>query len=603
MTKRREQVTIVSIGHVDHGKSTLIGRLLADTNSLPEGKLEAIKAYCEKNAKVFEYAFLLDALKEEQAQGITIDAARCFFKTDKRDYLIIDAPGHFEFVKNMITGASRADASIIVIDAKEGIRENTKRHGYLLSILGIANVCVAVNKMDLVNYEEKIFRSLQEEYTGFLSSVGITEVSFIPISARNGENIVHRSENLRWFSGRTLLEEIEQWKLEDESPKKDFRLFVQDVYKFTEGQDERRIIAGTIDYGEIHVGDRVVFSPSGKKSHIETIEIFPHSLERAYAGQSIGLTISDNFYYVSPGELLSKEGEKEPYVSKRFLAHVFWIENAPLLVNKPYQAKIGTQNVVLRITNIQKVIDSTDPQNITNKDKLERYDIGVCVIENTKPVVFDAGKDFKKTARFVIINEYHISGCGIILEPLEDKFVSLEEEIAKREKLWEKGYISKEKREKRNQHQGKFVLLTGQNSKKIQHIAKLLEKKLFELSKNVYFLSLNSIAIGLDQDLSFVETNQRYEEIRRLGELAHILTDAGLIFISYLSYIEKHEWEILKLLNTPYEILTIGIGIAPLPESDFYTLCYPEKIGDEEILKGIINTLADKEVITLEYYL
>ena len=200
---------IVVVGHVDHGKSTVIGRLLADTHSLPEGKLQAVKDHCKHNARVFEYAFLLDALKDEQAQGITIDTARCFFKTDNRNYLIMDAPGHVEFIKNLITGASYADSALIVIDAKEGIKENSKRHAYLLSLLGITQITVLVNKMDLIEYDRVEYLNIIEEYYYFLKNIGLTDVCFIPISARSGENIVTRSVNMPWYPDKTLLQEIE----------------------------------------------------------------------------------------------------------------------------------------------------------------------------------------------------------------------------------------------------------------------------------------------------------------------------------------------------------------------------------------------------------
>lgn len=594
----REQLSVVVIGHVDHGKSTLLGRLLADTGSLPEGKLEAVKAYCDKNAKVFEYAFLLDALKEEQAQGITIDAARCFFKTAKRDYLIIDAPGHFEFIKNMITGASRANAAIVVIDAKEGIQENTKRHGYLLSMIGVENVCVAVNKMDLVNYEERIFKSIVDEYKKFLSSVGINSVTFIPVSARNGDNISRVSNNLKWYSGKTLLEQIESWEIKDRSVEKPFRFFVQDVYKFTSKSDERRIIAGTIDYGQINLGDEIVFYPSGKKTQIESIEFFPKNIENAYAEQSIGITIKDKFYYVSSGELIVKEGEKEPYVSRRFFANIFWMEVAPLILNKPYQAKIGTQKVNLRITEVERVIDATDPQNVRKKDRLERYDIATCVVEATKPVVFDSHYELNKTARFVLINNYKISGCGIILQKLEDRILSVEKEIIEREKLWEKGYISKEERELKYKHKGKFILITGKNISLISDVAKQLEKELFYFNKHAYFLSLSSLSAGLDKDLSFNENFDREEELRRLGQLAHILTDAGNIFISYIFELKDYEFELLKLLNTPYEIFTIGIGD---DENKNYMITFNENENVNNIIPKVINSLVKSEII--EYYI
>lgn len=207
----KEQMNIVIVGHVDHGKSTVIGRLLADTGSLPEGKLEAVKEYCRKNSRPFEYAFLLDALKDEQAQGITIDTARCFFKTNKRDYIIIDAPGHIEFLKNMVTGASRAEAVLLVIDAKEGIQENSKRHGHIVSMLGIHQAVVLVNKMDLVHFDQGVFEKITGEFTEFLHKVNIKPVNFIPLSAFNGDNIAVRSEHTPWYGGPTVLEQLDQF--------------------------------------------------------------------------------------------------------------------------------------------------------------------------------------------------------------------------------------------------------------------------------------------------------------------------------------------------------------------------------------------------------
>lgn len=597
MSERREELKIVIIGHVDHGKSTLVGRLLADTNSLPEGKLESVKAYCEKNAKTFEYAFLLDALKEEQSQGITIDAARCFFKTTKRDYLIIDAPGHFEFIKNMVTGASRADAAIIVVDAKEGIRENTKRHGYLLSMLGLDNVCVVVNKMDLVGYKKEIFDNIYSEYYSFLESIGIKNVDFIPVSAKNGENVVIKSENLKWYNGNTVLEEIESWKVVDNREYLPFRFFVQDVYKFTSGNDERRILAGTIDYGRIRKGDKVRFYPSQKSSFIKSIEFFPSVIEESRAGESVGFTITDPFY-ISSGELMVKsEDELKPFASRKFLANIFWMGLGPLLMGKPYQAKIGTQKVNVKIVNIEKVIDAVDPQNVYKKNKLDRYDIGVCEVETLKPVAFDTIENLKSTSRFVLIDQYTISGCGIILKNLTDTSLSIEKEIERREKLWERGYITKENREEKYRHRGKFILIIGENVEKTTEIAKILEKRLFNSNKKVYFLSINSLLAGLDRDITFNEEIDREEELRRLGEIAHILTDAGLIFISALGSIDKYEFELLKLLNTPYEILTVGSSKTDI-NLDF---CYDENEEIESVVDKIIAVLIDKDII--EYFI
>src|SRR5690606_10094933 len=240
----RARMDIVIVGHVDHGKSTVIGRLLADTNSLPEGKLESIREYCARNSRPFEFAFLLDALKDEQAQGITIDTARTFFKSDKRDYVIIDAPGHIEFLKNMVTGAARAEAAVLVIDAKEGIQENSKRHGYLLSMLGIKQIVVAVNKMDLVDYSRQAFEDIRDEYVAFLARIGATPRFFVPLAAFPGDNMVRASEKMPWYKGPDLLAAIDAFETAPSKDAQPFRMPVQDVYKFTAGGDDRRIPAG-----------------------------------------------------------------------------------------------------------------------------------------------------------------------------------------------------------------------------------------------------------------------------------------------------------------------------------------------------------------------
>jgi len=267
-------MNIVIVGHVDHGKSTVIGRLLADTHSLPEGKLEQVRAQCELNSKPFEYAFLLDALKDEQAQGITIDAARVFFKSRQREYLILDAPGHIEFLKNMITGAARAEAALLVIDAAEGVQENSRRHGYMMSLLGIRQLAVVVNKMDLVDWDRGVFQGIVKDYGAFLNQVGIEPACFIPVSARGGDNIAERSEHLPWHQGPTVLEALDAFRSAPAPVERAFRMPVQDVYKFTKQGDDRRIVAGTIDSGTLNVGDSVIFYPSGKKSRVKSIEAF-----------------------------------------------------------------------------------------------------------------------------------------------------------------------------------------------------------------------------------------------------------------------------------------------------------------------------------------
>jgi len=294
----RPQMQIVVVGHVDHGKSTVVGRLLADTGSLPQGKLEAVRRECERTGKPFEYAFLLDALSDEQDQGITIDTARCFFKTALRDYIIIDAPGHIEFLKNMISGAARAEAAALIIDAKEGVRENSRRHGYILSMLGIRQVVVCVNKMDLVGHDEGHFKKIEGEYRQFLAGIdAVSPKQFVPVSAIGGENLATRSPKMPWYKGPTLLETLDAFTMAPSKAAAAFRMPVQAVYKFTKHGDDRRIIAGRIESGKVRVGDKVVFSPSNKSTTVKSIEAF-HAAPRTEidAGWSTGFTLSEEIY-------------------------------------------------------------------------------------------------------------------------------------------------------------------------------------------------------------------------------------------------------------------------------------------------------------------
>ena len=267
---RRNSLNIVIVGHVDHGKSTLLGRLYADTGSLPEGKLEKVQAICRQQGKEFEYAFLFDAFLEEQEQGITIDTARTFFTWNGRQYIIIDAPGHKEFLKNMISGAARAEAALLLIDALEGVKEQSKKHGYLLSLLGVRQFAVVVNKMDLVGYRQDVFEGIEKEYREYLDQFKVVPSCVIPVSAKLGDNIATRSEQLSWYRGPTVLETLSRFQKEAARSEQPLRFPIQDVYKF----DVRRILAGRITSGRLRVGERLVFSPSNKTANIKSIEAF-----------------------------------------------------------------------------------------------------------------------------------------------------------------------------------------------------------------------------------------------------------------------------------------------------------------------------------------
>jgi bifunctional enzyme CysN/CysC len=554
-----DRMNIVIVGHVDHGKSTVIGRLLADTGSLPEGKLEQVKATCAKNAKPFEYAFLLDALKDEQSQGITIDAARCFFHTKKREYIVIDAPGHIEFIKNMITGASRAEAALLVIDAKEGILENSKRHGYLLSMLGIRQVAVLVNKMDLVGYDEKTFKAIEQEYGDFLRGFNIKPTAFIPMSAMNGVNMIAKSPEMLWYKGLSVLEQLDSFHHEATSEAYPFRFTVQDIYKFTELADERRIMAGTVATGKIRVGDEVVFLPSKKKTRIKTIEAFnAPSKQEAAAGEAIGFT-TETQLYIKPGELMVKTSDPLPAVSTCFKANLFWMGHAPLVKGKKYKLKLGSSRPSVRLVEVLNVLDSSELTSIANKAQVDRHDVAECVFETGKPLAFDKAGDLRETGRFVIVDNYEIAGAGIVLEALSEDRSLLKAHVNHREKIWERSGVSAAERAGIYGHRPAFILITGKVNTGKQKIARELEARLLKQGVKAFYLGISNLVSGLDSELPQGADPQE-EIVRHLGELGRIISESGQVFITTASDLDDFDVETLRILNSPNEILVIHVG-------------------------------------------
>ncbi len=363
MKQESETLKVVFVGHVDHGKSTLIGRILHDTNSLPEGKIESIQKACKAEGMEFEYAFVLDALLEEQEQNITIDTTQIPFRTSKRQYMIIDAPGHKEFLKNMITGASSADAAVLVIAANEGVQEQSRRHAYLLSLLGIRQIIVVVNKMDLADYSEKRFREIETEYRAFLSQLGLEARIFVPASAKQGENIARKSsEKMKWYGGPSVLEAFDHLAPPKSPIDLPLRFCVQDVYRF----DERRIIAGRIETGVLRVGDSLVFSPANKSSVVATIERWSAGpMEEAQAGDSIGITLREQIF-VERGYVAS-HATATPIETNRFHADLFWMAKEPLRLDAPYTIRLATQELKGRVVAINQIMDSAtlDTANIS----------------------------------------------------------------------------------------------------------------------------------------------------------------------------------------------------------------------------------------------
>ncbi|OIO38341.1 MAG: hypothetical protein AUJ71_03315 [Candidatus Omnitrophica bacterium CG1_02_49_16] len=414
-----ETLKFVMVGHVDHGKSTLVGRLLYETGFIPGSKINHVKKVCEDQGKSFEFAFLLDALEEERDQGITIDVSQMFFKTKKRNYVVIDAPGHKEFLKNMISGASNADVAFLIIDAEEGIQEQTKRHAYILSLLGIKQIAIVVNKMDLVDYSEKVFNSIRDIYTKYLSTIYVTPRTFIPISAHAGENVTTHSTRMPWYKGESILEILDNFYSNDDRSKIFFRFPVQDVYKF----DKRRIIAGRVETGTISVGDEVLFLPSGKSARIKTFERWHPSADKpaprsVCAGESIGFTMEEQIF-VERGEI-GCIASQTMTVSDHFQANIFWMGNRHLEKGGKVLLKIATQEVECVVESILRVINSSTLEEISkNSHEVAKNEVAEVILSTKKLIAFDTYDEIPETGRFVLVSDQDVRGGGIILKNVE----------------------------------------------------------------------------------------------------------------------------------------------------------------------------------------
>lgn len=405
-----EILRFVLVGHVDHGKSTLIGRLFYDTDSLPEGKYEEIKTACEAMGKDFEFGYVMDHLEEERTQGVTIDTAQTFFNTDKRDYNIIDAPGHVEFVKNMITGASQAEAAILIDDVSEGVQEQTRRHAYILSMLGLDQVIVVLNKMDLVDYSQEKFKEVKENLLQFLDSIGIDPTYVIPISAKEGDCVAKRTENLEWYDGPTVLEALDTFEIREPPVEKPLRLPVQDVYKF----DGTRAAVGKVESGVIHEGEKIVVLPGERETTVKDLVEFNREPSEAIAGKSIGVETADKLF-LDRGNVISSKN-KLPTLTKSVKGHIFWMDEEPYEEGERIKFKCATQEVMSELE-IEEVLDSSTLEIISEDGdgKIENRQIANVTIKTSKPVAIDSFNDIQGMGRFVLERKDTCAG-GIITE-------------------------------------------------------------------------------------------------------------------------------------------------------------------------------------------
>lgn len=580
-----DQLKIVIVGHVDHGKSTFIGRLFYDTGSLPEGKYEQLVESCKRRGVPFEFANLMDSLQAERDQNITIDTAQIWFNTARRQVVIIDAPGHKEFLKNMITGAASAHAALLLIDAGEGVQEQSRRHGYMLHLLGIKQVIVLVNKMDLKNYDEKVFKDIETEYRAFLKQFGLEPKTFIPISAREGDNVASRSTRMPWYKGRTVLEAIDDFEPAKRSDDLPLRFPLQDIYRF----DHRRILAGRIVSGKLKVGDKLVFGPGNKVSVVKTIERWSPVgtvSDEVKAGESVGITLTEQIY-VDRGQVAFLESD--PVIQKRqFKARLFWMGRNPLKLRKKYKIKLTTQEVECEIKSIDKIIDaSTLGEVAEQRDHLVKNDVAELTIQTRYPLAFDNSDRVVETGRFVLVDDREVSGGGIISG---EEYPARQSAHVSDNISWSKAEITYNDRSVRNRHTGAVIWLTGLSGSGKSAISHEIEKELFGRGMQCYSLDGDNLRFGLNSDLGF-SAEDRSENIRRAAEVARILADAGQIVItSFISpyRADRHRVrEIMKENDVKFFEIFVSCPVQVCEERDPKGLYKKARAGEITDFTGI----------------
>ena len=524
-TTAGDLMRVVIVGHVDHGKSTLVGRMFHDTGQLPDGKLEAIQEMCRRRGMPFEWAFLMDSLKAERDQGVTIDTSQIWFRHNARQYVIIDAPGHREFIRNMVTGASNADAALLMIDADQGVRRQSRHHSYLLQLLGVREVAVAVNKMDLVDYDEARFREIETEYKSYLAGIGVEARRVIPISAREGDNVASASDRMTWYDGPSVIETLAEFELPESSEHRPLRLPLQDVYKF----DDRRILAGRIESGSLKTGDELLFSPSNRTARIASIESWntPGTPNTATAGRSVGITLDEQIF-VERGEVASHVTDA-PIESDVFHLRLFWLADTPLEIGKTYGLKIGPRHVKATVERIVRVID-VDALSDHDATQVARDEIAEVVLRTNQLVAIDNHDNLPRTGRVIIYDRHRTLAGGIVsMGSYPDQRAQI---TIRASNLTEVDHgVDNARRAARNRHQPAVLWFTGLSGAGKSTLAMALERRLFDEGYQVYVLDGDNVRTGLNANLGF-SPEDRAENIRRVGEVAALLADAGLIVIT-----------------------------------------------------------------------
>jgi bifunctional enzyme CysN/CysC len=522
--ERKTLLRFITCGSVDDGKSTLIGRLFYDSKAILEDQLEALEADSKRvgtQGQNIDFALLLDGLSAEREQGITIDVAYRFFSTSTRKFIVADSPGHEQYTRNMVTAASTADVAVILVDARKGLLTQTRRHSFLVSLLGIRQVALAINKMDLVDYSEAAFTDIENAYREFAAKIGITQVTAIPISALRGDNLVARGGEAGWYVGPTLMQYLDSVPIAEDLSTKSFRMPVQWVNR---PNQNFRGFAGLISSGIVRQGDTIQALPSGRASRVASIVTAAGNLPQAVAGQSVTLTLSDEID-VSRGDVIVS-AESPPDVADRFECTLVWVHDEAMLPGRCYLMKIGTRTVTATVTRLKHRIDVNTLEHMAAQ-KLELNDIGVCEIEVDRPIVFTAYSESRSLGGFILIDRMSNAtiGAGMLHFALR-RASNLS---------WQALDVNKQARSQLKSQKACVLWLTGLSGAGKSTIANLVEKKLLAMGRHTYLLDGDNVRHGLNKDLGFT-AEARVENVRRVAEVSRLMVDAGLIvLVSFIS--------------------------------------------------------------------
>ncbi|WP_104666213.1 sulfate adenylyltransferase subunit CysN [Ensifer adhaerens] len=551
--EKKSLLRFMTCGSVDDGKSTLIGRLLYDSKLLFDDQLAALKRETKRNSANhgdIDFALLIDGLEAEREQGITIDVAYRFFATSRRKFIVADAPGHEEYTRNMVTAASTAALAVVLVDSRKGILRQTRRHSFIASLLGVRHVVLAVNKIDLVGFDRRVFDTIVADYREFAENLGFTTITPIPISARFGDNMTSRSPNMPWYGGPTLLEHLETVPIEEEAAEAAFRFPVQLVLR---PNLDFRGFAGQVASGSVAVGDPIAVAKSGQLSRIKEIVTYDGNISRAVEGQSVTLVLEDELD-ISRGNMLVPP-EDRPHVADQFMAHVIWLHPDPMLPGRSYILRTEVDSVSATITSLKHQIDVNSFAEEAAKS-LRMNEIGVCNLSTQAPIVFDSYKDNRITGNFVLIDRFSNAtvGAGMIDFPLR-RALNVH---------WQALDINKKARAALNHQTPRVLWFTGFSGSGKSTIANTVEKMLHARGKHTFLLDGDNVRHGLNRDLGFTEED-RVENIRRVAEVAKLMTEAGLIvLVSFISPF-RSERRMARELFGPGEFIEIFVD-TPIEE-------------------------------------